>query len=61
MCNMYKNLCLLIVYVLHTKIMDGKCKWMVCDLFSVPIDVTPFIFIYTHICEDGNIIHCTGL
>ena len=22
---------------------------MVCDLFCVPVDVTPFLFIYTHI------------
>ena len=52
-------LCLLIVYVTY-KIMDGKYKWKVYDLFCVPIDVTPFIFSYTHTYIDGNIIHCTA-
>ena len=33
---------------------------MVCDLCCVLIDVTPFIFLYTHTYIDGNIIHCTG-
>ena len=40
--------------------MDGKYKKVVCDLFWVLIDVTPFIFLYTHTHIDGNIIHCTG-
>ena len=41
--------------------MDGKYKWVVCDLFCVLIDVTPFIFhTHTHTYIDGNIIHCTG-
>ena len=39
--------------------MDGKYKWVVRDLFCVPIDVTPLIF-HTHTYIDGNIIHCTG-
>ena len=33
--------------MLHTRTKDGKYKWVVCDLFCVPIDVTPFIF-HTH-------------
>ena len=51
MCNMYKKFIMFYwLYIfLHTEVRDGICKWVVCDLFCVHVDVTPFIFIYTHL------------
>ena len=45
---------------LCTEVRDGICKWVVCDFFSVHVDVTPFIFIYTHTYYNFTIIHYTG-
>ena len=51
MYNMYnKNLlCFIDCIYFYIEVRDGKYKWVVCDLFCVHVDVTPFIFIYTHI------------